>query len=859
MIPDLNRLQLPDLWQQEAIRLLRSGSNVIVDAPTGAGKTLVFESLVEARALHGQAVYTVPTRALANDKRAEWQRRKWRVGIATGEVADDLEAPVVVATLETQRDGLLAGRGPVLLVVDEYQMVADEVRGLSYELALAVAPLSTQLLLLSGSVSNAGEVRDWLRRLGRRCELVSTRVRPVPLDEMPIESLPVRAPAGVTGFWPRLAAEVLLADLGPLLIFAPRRAQAEKIARQIAMALPDDDPVGLTDPQRRVCGRELSVILEKRVAWHHSGLGYQVRAGVVEPLAKAGKLRVIVATTGLAAGINFSVRSVLVAETEFFDGRQERRLRRDELLQMFGRAGRRGLDSAGYLITTHTSPRLADGAALRLKRGGEIDWPPFLRVMHLAAERGESPATAAESLNQSLFSEHHSDLGFARLAGQASPTEPAGHAWFGLNPRHREVRNSRGEWEPLDLERLATGPLGAAFVWRDGSLRPALECRGFVRSLIKAGRVCPLPLPPDDEGTPAGGGENNFATSGPAETSRFGCELAIGPRAEGRRQFALTKQMRQWLGLPREAIYGQDEIASTILDRLQPHFHGATPRGFVLQGDLLVVRLDFHHTQAPLYLDRHGVLLAGIEERDQLMAAPGAPASGEPAQNGVSTPIRESTRELGANAKRASAALAWIWLGLGLISQDGVPTRRGVVTSFFHQGEGLAVAAGLEDEAIAIQDLIVLLANLRAGPRFSESATSTADPLALACRHAYGALDIEGYLSLGVPPGYGSGAAEVVTDLRSNLHEARRRWTRDTVGEGDIERVFAEWLSLLRHITHAPDHSWPRWHLLKAAAQRELVACGPLAPSRHLPDMPVRQLVHATKIAISRHSLARHR
>lgn len=858
MISDLNRLQLPDLWQQEAIRLLRSGSDVIVDAPTGAGKTLIFESLVEARSLAGQAVYTVPTRALANDKRAEWQRRKWRVGIATGEVADDLGAPVVVATLETQRDGLLAGRGPALLVVDEYQMLADEVRGLSYELALAVAPLTTQLLLLSGSVSNAGEVRDWLRRLGRRCELVSTQVRPVPLDEMPIESLPVRAPAGVTGFWPRLAAEVLLADLGPLLIFAPRRAQAEKIARQIAAALPDDDPVGLTEPQRRVCGRDLSAILEKRVAWHHSGLGYQARAGVVEPLAKAGKLRVIVATTGLAAGINFSVRSVLVAETEFFDGRQDRRLRRDELLQMFGRAGRRGLDSAGYLVTTRTSPRLADGAALRLRRGGEIDWPPFLRIMHLAAERGESPATAAESLNRSLFSEHHLDLGFAKLAGQASALEPAGHAWFGLNPRHREVRNSRGEWEPLDLARLATGPLGAAFVWRDGSLRPALECRDFVRSLMGTGRVCAMP-PLDDTIRPAGGTENPIATGAPVRTQRLGCELAIGPRAEGRRQFALTKQVRRWLGLPREAIYGQDEIATSLLNRLQPHFHGATPRGLELQGDLLVVRLDFHHTQAPLYLDRHGVLLAGIEERDQSMAAPGAIASGEPAQDGVNTPMGKPAREPGATANRASASLASIWLGLGLISRDGLPTRRGVVTSFFHQGEGLAVAAGLEDEAIAIHDLVVLLANLRAGPRFSESGTSTADPLALACRHAYGALDIEGYLSLGVPPGYGSGAAEVVTDLRSNLHEARRRWTGDTVGEGDIERVFAEWLSLLRHITHAPDHPWPRWQWLQAAAQRELTACGPLAPSRHLPDMPARQLVHAATITISRHSLARHR
>ena len=125
----LNTLKLPDLWQQEAVRHLKSGIDVILDAPTGAGKTYVFECLVESRALRGQAVYTVPTRALANDKRIEWQQRGWSVGIATGDLAENLEAPVIVATLETQRERLFDGRGPALLVIDEYQMIADPVRG----------------------------------------------------------------------------------------------------------------------------------------------------------------------------------------------------------------------------------------------------------------------------------------------------------------------------------------------------------------------------------------------------------------------------------------------------------------------------------------------------------------------------------------------------------------------------------------------------------------------------------------------------------------------------------------------------------------------------------------------------------
>jgi superfamily II RNA helicase len=117
-------LVLPDAWQHDAVHALRQGRDVVVDAPTGAGKTFIFELLYPS--LRGQAVYTVPTRALANDKLAEWRRRGWDVGIATGDLALRLDARVVVATLETQKGRLLRGtEGPRLLVVDEYQMVCD--------------------------------------------------------------------------------------------------------------------------------------------------------------------------------------------------------------------------------------------------------------------------------------------------------------------------------------------------------------------------------------------------------------------------------------------------------------------------------------------------------------------------------------------------------------------------------------------------------------------------------------------------------------------------------------------------------------------------------------------------------------
>ncbi len=122
------------------------------------------------------------------------------------------------------------------------------------------------------------------------------------------------------GYWPRLISRALLADLGPLLIFAPRRNAAEELAQSLAGALAIEESMPVSQEQAAAAGEPLAKLLRHRVAYHHSGLSYAVRAGIIEPLAKRGQLRVVVATMGLAAGINFSMRSVLVTGTPLYGG-----------------------------------------------------------------------------------------------------------------------------------------------------------------------------------------------------------------------------------------------------------------------------------------------------------------------------------------------------------------------------------------------------------------------------------------------------------------------------------------------------------------------------------------------------------
>src|SRR5262249_29871250 len=150
------------------------------------------------------------------------------------------------------------GEGPSLLVVDEYQMIGDPDRGLNYELALALAPPHTQLLLLSGSVGNPQDVVKWLRRLGRDAILIRHDLRPVPLEEVHANNLSYHVPSEIRGYWPRLVAKALAEDLGPILIFAPRRQAAEAMAAELARYLPVPNPLALSPDQKMIVGEHLA-------------------------------------------------------------------------------------------------------------------------------------------------------------------------------------------------------------------------------------------------------------------------------------------------------------------------------------------------------------------------------------------------------------------------------------------------------------------------------------------------------------------------------------------------------------------------------------------------------------------------
>jgi hypothetical protein len=256
-------LCVPDLWQQDAVRALRSGQDVVVQAPTGAGKTYIFELLYPS--LKGQAIFTVPTRALANDKLAEWRTRGWDIGIATGDLALNLDARVVVATLETQRARFLRREGPQLLVVDEYQLISDEVRGVHYELASRRRPQRNCFCRAAASKIRRHcrlAAADWRDARFHTIVLCRRRNR---LGRFPIHSLCRRKISAC-------AIGVLRADLAPVLALALAAKQRKKWHRPLP-ALPARSTVAF---RRRARGKRPPIIVQQGLIQRTQ---FAVRAG----------------------------------------------------------------------------------------------------------------------------------------------------------------------------------------------------------------------------------------------------------------------------------------------------------------------------------------------------------------------------------------------------------------------------------------------------------------------------------------------------------------------------------------------------------------------------------------------------
>jgi hypothetical protein len=337
--------------QEEALLELASGKHVVLDTPTGSGKSLValglhFKAMCEGR----RSFYTAPIKALVSEKFFALCDLfgPENVGMLTGDASINWAAPIVCCTAEVLSNmSLRQGErtDAPYVVMDEFHYYGDRERGVAWQIPLLTLPHST-FLLMSATLGNTAHIEERIRaETGREVAHVWSDQRPVPLDyayrESPIHETVEelleegRAPVYVVNFTQRECAELAQALTSARVT---TREQRERIAEALG-EFRFDTPYG----------RDVRRFLGAGVGLHHAGLLPKYRL-LVEQLSQQGHLRVICGTDTLGVGVNIPIRTVLLTRLSKFDGEKVRLLQAREFKQITGRAGRRGFDVQGSVV-----------------------------------------------------------------------------------------------------------------------------------------------------------------------------------------------------------------------------------------------------------------------------------------------------------------------------------------------------------------------------------------------------------------------------------------------------------------------------------------------------------------------------
>jgi len=420
-------------FQVRAVEAIRAGHDVLVAAPTGAGKTLVAEYAIEDAVKRGRrTIYTAPIKALSNQKYRDFRAEGIDVGLMTGDVTIHPGAQVLVMTTEILRNSIFENPRtlePVEYVVfDEVHFMDDVERGSVWEESLIFAPKDVRFVCLSATIPNAEELGAWLSEIrGRATIVIQSSLRPVPLDHRfftassgafdpqdldRIRKREVEAAGrsakgfqrkherkrgrgrddrrdsrqGRTPQWNDGPSAVPLLDelqareLLPVLVFSFSRKDCERLARanEGRELLTPRERAAMEAAQQellRVFQLEPGFLSGEIMSMARRGIGYHhagmlpVHKEVVERLFTSGLIKMLFTTETFALGINMPARTVVFHSLRKFDGVTFDYLSTRDYLQMAGRAGRQGLDKEGLVFSLLSPKDLVEAPIKRLMSG----------------------------------------------------------------------------------------------------------------------------------------------------------------------------------------------------------------------------------------------------------------------------------------------------------------------------------------------------------------------------------------------------------------------------------------------------------------------------------------------------------
>lgn len=364
-----------DRFQQEAIEHINNGHSVIVSAPTGAGKTAIAEHVIR-KCLEENigVIYTAPLKALSNQKFRDFQVEfKDNIGILTGDVSLNANAPVLIMTTEIFRNKILDEPESLAqyqwIIFDEIHYIDNPERGTVWEESLIFLPQHIKILGLSATIPNIRQFASWIESIHKKeIKVVIEEKRPVPLhffyqchnqifDKIEtLRKLRMKKPNVVA----TLVHTIKTKNGLPCIYFVFGRKRAEELAYELFSYnfLNEDERDQIMDLYRSLCEKydlthdktasSLSQIISRGIAYHHAGMLPTLKE-VVERLFTSRLLKVIFTTETFALGINMPSRSVIFDDLRKFYGTYMRNLKTRDFYQMAGRAGRRGIDKEGFV------------------------------------------------------------------------------------------------------------------------------------------------------------------------------------------------------------------------------------------------------------------------------------------------------------------------------------------------------------------------------------------------------------------------------------------------------------------------------------------------------------------------------
>ncbi len=358
------------------------GGNVVVAAPTASGKTLIAElACINAIIAHRKkAVYIAPMRALVLEKFGEFRAAYpyLRTGVSIGDLdsGDRWLRDYDILFVSTEKFDSLLRHGIEWLsdigciVFDEVHMLGDPSRGPTLEVLITklASMCGAQMVALSATVGNADEIARWLK-----AKLVVSNWRPVRLKKGVVHEgvaycsredgeendVVQEALGGSSKIQEIRILEDTLSRSKQMLAFYSTKRNAEagavKLAETAEAVLTPEEKVrlnALSDTILNALERpteqctKLSGLVKRGIAFHHAGLVNAQRSAIEEAF-RAGLVKAICSTTTLGLGVNLPAHTVLIRDISRYDSGANEMLGVNEVLQLFGRAGRPKYDKEG--------------------------------------------------------------------------------------------------------------------------------------------------------------------------------------------------------------------------------------------------------------------------------------------------------------------------------------------------------------------------------------------------------------------------------------------------------------------------------------------------------------------------------